>query len=90
MYFTYRATPERDEQMRKITEHLIEAALACGGTYYLPYRPHARLNQFQRAYPRYREFYDLKLKYDPGELFESSFYRDYIKRAATKTPLSAH
>jgi hypothetical protein len=36
MYFSYRATQEWDERMRKITEHLIEAALTCGGTYYLP------------------------------------------------------
>jgi FAD/FMN-containing dehydrogenase len=87
MYFSYRATPEWDERMRKITERLIEAALACGGTYYLPYRPHATLDQFRRAYPRYREFYDLKQKYDPTDLFENSFYRDYIKQAATKSSL---
>ena len=81
MYFSYRATPEWDERMRKITERLIEAALACGGTYYLPYRPHATLDQFRRAYPRYREFYDLKQKYDPTDLFENSNYSEVQSEA---------
>jgi FAD/FMN-containing dehydrogenase len=85
MYFNYPATPESDEEMREITQQLIDAALACGGSYYLPYRPHATLAQFQRAYPKWRQFYDLKRKYDFGELFENSFYRDYIKAAAIES-----
>jgi FAD/FMN-containing dehydrogenase len=83
MYFSYRATRESDQQMRKVTQQLIDAALGCGGSYYLPYRPHATLGQFEHAYPRWEEFYRLKRKYDPGELFENSFYRDYIKAAAS-------
>jgi hypothetical protein len=49
MYFSYRATPEWDERMRKITEHLIEAALTCGGTYYLPA---IALRCFEKIEPR--------------------------------------
>jgi len=82
MLFRYAATSESDAQMRAITERLIDAALACDGSYYLPYRPHATLDQFRRAYPRCEEFYKLKRKYDPTELFENSFYRDYIEPAA--------
>ncbi len=79
MLFRYPATPESDSEMRTITRQLIDAALASDGSYYLPYRPHATLDQFQRAYPRCKEFYELKQRHDPTELFESSFYRDYIK-----------
>jgi FAD/FMN-containing dehydrogenase len=82
MLFHYWATSEADTQMRAITQQLIDAALACDGSYYLPYRPHATIDQFRQAYPRFREFYDMKQKYDPTELFENSFYRDYIEPAA--------
>ena len=34
------------------TRELIDAALSVGGTYYLPYQPHATAAQFLRAYPR--------------------------------------
>jgi FAD/FMN-containing dehydrogenase len=82
MLFHYLATSEADTKMRAITQQLIDAALACDGSYYLPYRPHATIDQFRQAYPRFKEFYDLKNKYDPTELFENSFYRDYIEPAA--------
>jgi FAD/FMN-containing dehydrogenase len=82
MLFRYAATPGSDAEMRAITERLIDAALACDGSYYLPYRPHATVEQFRRAYPRSKEFYDLKQKYDSTGLFENSFYRDYIEAAA--------
>jgi FAD/FMN-containing dehydrogenase len=82
MLFRYLATSDSDAHMRTISERLIDAALACDGSYYLPYRPHATVDQFRRAYPRCSEFYELKQKYDPMELFENSFYRDYIKQAA--------
>jgi FAD/FMN-containing dehydrogenase len=82
MLFRYSATSEADSQMRAMTRQLIDAALTCDGSYYLPYRPHATVEQFQRAYPRHKEFYALKQKYDPTELFENSFYRDYISPAA--------
>jgi FAD/FMN-containing dehydrogenase len=78
MLFRYLATPEYDAQMRAITERLIDSALACDGSYYLPYRPHATVQQFRRAYPRWEQFYDTKRKYDPVEVFQNSFYQNYI------------
>jgi FAD/FMN-containing dehydrogenase len=82
MLFRYPTTFKSDARMRVITERLIDAALACDGSYYLPYRPHATLEQFRHAYPRYEEFYKIKRKYDATELFENLFYRDYVKAAA--------
>jgi FAD/FMN-containing dehydrogenase len=82
MLFRYAVTAESDAAMRTMTQRLIDEALACGGSYYLPYRPHATGQQFRRAYPRSGEFYALKEKYDPANLFENSFYRDYIDPAA--------
>lgn len=47
------------------TRELIDAARSCGGTYYLPYQPHATPEQFHRAYPRARELFALKRSLDP-------------------------
>ena len=57
-----------------------DAALEAGGRYYLPYRLHARLDQFDAAYPQAVPFFRLKRKYDPDELFQNEFYAKYGKR----------
>jgi FAD/FMN-containing dehydrogenase/SAM-dependent methyltransferase len=59
------------------TRELIDAAIACGGTYYLPYQPHATLDQFHRAYPRARELFALKKKYDPDFRFRNVLWDKY-------------
>jgi FAD/FMN-containing dehydrogenase len=82
MLFRYRVSADADAKMRSVTRQLIDAVLASDGSYYLPYRPHATIEQFRKAYPTYKEFYTLKQRYDPDELFENSFYLDYIKSAA--------
>jgi FAD/FMN-containing dehydrogenase len=71
-----RALPA-DLKQGEMTRALIEAALQIGGRYYLPYRLHASVEQFYRAYPQAQEFFALKRKYDPEELFQNEFYRKY-------------
>lgn len=70
-----------DEQAKQHTEiwsqQLIEAVLAQGGSYYLPYQPSATPAQFQRAYPRAAEFFQLKQQYDPQNRFSSQFWAKY-------------
>lgn len=51
MSFTQEMTHRSEADMARMTTALIEAVLAIGGSYYLPYRPHATRDQFQRAYP---------------------------------------
>lgn len=70
-----------DEQSKKQvgiwTRELIDAALANGGTYYLPYQLHATEEQFQRAYPRAIEFFKLKERLDPENKFSNLFLERY-------------
>lgn len=70
-----------DEQSKKQvgiwTRELIDAALANGGTYYLPYQLHATEEQFQRAYPRAAEFFKLKERLDPENKFSNLFLERY-------------
>jgi hypothetical protein len=56
---------------------LIDRALARGGSYYLTYHRWATRAQVERAHPRFVEFLRLKRRHDPGERFQSDWYRHY-------------
>jgi FAD/FMN-containing dehydrogenase len=69
--------------MAAFTRDLIDVALNCGGTYYLPYRPHATHAQFRRAYPQAAEFFAQKKRFDPSEVFQNEIYLNYGPAATT-------
>ena len=77
MYFHQKLDATADAKMAAFTRKMIDAALACGGTYYLPYRLAATQAQFNAAYPQAREFFAAKRRYDPNEIFENEFYLRY-------------
>lgn len=78
MLFSQRMTRADDEDMTAMTERLIDAALAAGGSFYLPYRLHARRDQVARAYPRIEEFVTRKRHHDPGLLFRNAMWDRYF------------
>jgi len=79
MLFSQPVTAQADSSMRHMTVDLIDAVLAVRGTYYLPYRLHATREQFRRAYPMADSFFALKKKFDPDEIFQNQFYREYAR-----------
>ncbi|MDZ7643289.1 MAG: hypothetical protein U5K76_03035 [Woeseiaceae bacterium] len=62
------------------TRELIDAVLDCDGSYYLPYQPHARYDQFRRAYPRAGELFELKSRLDPDYRFRNCLWEKYCRR----------
>jgi hypothetical protein len=64
------------------TRELIDAALADGGTYYLPYQLHATEDQFHRAYPRADELFALKRRVDPEYRFRNRLWDRYYRPEA--------
>ncbi|MDG1358375.1 MAG: FAD-binding oxidoreductase [Akkermansiaceae bacterium] len=77
MLYVQEKTHEGEDEMRALTRDLINASLRHKGRYYLPYRLHATHKQFHRAYPQASEFFALKRKYDPEQLFQNQFYLKY-------------
>ncbi|OQP64156.1 hypothetical protein A3860_22385 [Niastella vici] len=77
MLFNQAKTPEAENEMKALTQQLVNEAIALGGTYYLPYRLHATKEQLYKAYPQAREFFLLKKKYDSAEVFSNKFYETY-------------
>jgi hypothetical protein len=59
------------------TRELIDAAIHVGGSYYLPYQPHARPDQFHKAYPNAIRLFDLKSKLDPQFKFRNILWDTY-------------
>ena len=80
MLFSQEKTVRAEADMARMTHHLIERVLSLGGTYYLPYRPHATLDQFQRAYPRAAEAAAKKREYDRNLTFRNRFWDNYLSR----------
>jgi FAD/FMN-containing dehydrogenase len=70
--------PGREKAAREF-RGLIDRAMEYGGSYYLTYHRWATRRQVETCYPRFPEFLKLKRKYDPGERFQSDWYRHYRK-----------
>jgi FAD/FMN-containing dehydrogenase len=56
---------------------LIDRAIEHGGSYFLTYHRWATRSQVEACYPQMPEFLRLKRRHDPGELFQSDWYRHY-------------
>jgi FAD/FMN-containing dehydrogenase len=78
LLFSQGVSNEADRAMAALTEQLIDAVLAIGGSYYLPYRLHARPDQLRRAYPRIDEFLTQKQRYDPQLRFRNLMWDKYF------------
>ncbi len=79
LYYKQGTSAAERERVAVWTRELIEAVLSCGGTYYLPYQPHGRVDQFNRAYPRAKELFKLKDKLDPDYRFRNCLWEKYYR-----------
>jgi hypothetical protein len=70
-------TPEAIAKAADAFRTLIDLGIQHGGSYYLTYHRWARREQVERCYPQMPELLSLKRRYDPGELFQSNWYRHY-------------
>lgn len=78
LLFSQEMSLRGEADMAWMTGRLIEAVQGIGGSYYLPYRPHASPAQFRAGYSRAEEFAALKRRVDPGLLFRNALWDRYI------------
>jgi FAD/FMN-containing dehydrogenase len=71
-------TPEGEVDMLTTTEAMIEMVGAIGGSFYLPYRLHARPDQIASIYPRAGHFVERKKHYDPALVFRNLMWDTYF------------
>lgn len=79
MSFTQEMTARAEADHRRMTRALIDRIVALGGTYYLPYRPHATVEQFTTAYPRAAEFAARKREIDPRLTLRNNLWDSYLE-----------
>ena len=58
---------------------LIDIGIKHGGSYYPTYHRYALRRQVDACFPQFMQFLRLKKKYDPQELFQSDWYRHYLR-----------
>lgn len=78
MLFSQKMDDDAEADMRRMTEALIDKVLDIGGSFYLPYRLHARRDQVARAYPALPHFIDRKHHYDPEMRFRNIMWDRYF------------
>ncbi len=80
MLFSQEKTHRAEADMARMTKELIDRVLALGGSYYLPYRLHARTDQMIKAYPGLRAFTAKKRAMDPSNLFRHAMWDSHMAR----------
>ncbi|MBF9194607.1 FAD-binding protein [Microvirga terrestris] len=78
MSFSQEMLPGVEADMMRMTEELIDRVLAIGGSFYLPYRLHARRDQVEKSYPRIQRFISQKRHYDQDLLFRNLMWDAYF------------
>jgi len=78
--FSQEVTQRAEADMQRMTQQLIEQVLDIGGTYYLPYRPHATIEQFTRAYPNCAKFANAKNNYDQKLVLRNNLWDAYLSK----------
>jgi FAD/FMN-containing dehydrogenase len=86
LYHKHRTRENAKSRVGVWTRELIDAALAVGGTFYLPYQPHATVEQFHRAYPKAGEFFALKRELDPQFRFTNVLWNKYYRSWLDASP----
>jgi FAD/FMN-containing dehydrogenase len=77
VYYKHGTSEEAKSEVGTWTRKLVAAALNENGSYYLPYQLHATPEQFHKAYPRAREYFALKDRFDPDHKFSNKLWEKY-------------
>ena len=75
--------------MNRFVDDLVECVIRYGGKIHLAKDQVLNRNQFQRLFPKYLEFLQIKRRVDPDELFQSDMYRRLIRDSEDTEAVSA-
>ncbi|MEQ1647116.1 MAG: FAD-binding oxidoreductase [Hyphomicrobiaceae bacterium] len=81
MSFSQDVSPEGEIGMLRMTEKLIDRVATLGGSFYLPYRLHARRDQVAGIYKNTEQFVARKQHYDPDLVFRNAMWTAYFGTA---------
>jgi len=77
VYYRQGTDAEAVDAVKAWSQEMVDAAIACDGTYYLPYHIYATREQFEKAYPDSPRFFALKRTLDPHNRFVNPLWGAY-------------
>lgn len=77
VYYQQGTTQDDQRAVGQWTRAMIDAILSEDGTYYLPYQPHATVEQFHKAYPNAEKYFSIKKQVDPNNRFQNKLWEKY-------------
>lgn len=80
MSFSQELTQRGEADMRRLTRELIERISAIDGAYYLPYRPHATVDQLAKTYKNAPDFAAAKRLIDPKLVLRNNLWDSYLEK----------
>ena len=80
MSFSQEMTTRAEADMQRMTEMMIDRIAEIGGAYYLPYRPHARVDQMATVYEGASDFAARKREIDPQLVLRNNLWDSYLGR----------
>lgn len=86
LYYRQETGPDARREVARWTRQLIDAVIASGGRYYLPYQLVATRAQFARAYPNSARLFEVKRRVDPTGKFTNALWDLYQPAADGSVP----
>ncbi len=84
VYHSQGTTDADKQQVGAWTREMTDAILSEGGSYYLPYQPHATVEQFRAAYPMAERYFEVKRQVDPDNRFQNKLWEKYYPTRASR------
>ncbi len=78
MSFSQELTERAEADMQRMTRALIDRIVTIKGAYYLPYRPHATVSQFNQTYENAQSFASFKREIDPNLVLRNTLWDNYV------------
>lgn len=82
IYYKQKTSKEARETVKQWTVEMTDAILSENGSWYLPYQPHASVEQFNKAYPNSFKYFAIKDSLDPQHRFTNKLldrYNPYLQ-----------
>lgn len=91
VYYRQSTDEKAEMAVKKWDKEMIDLAINFDGSYYLPYQIYASNDQFLKAYPNAKKYFELKDRLDPNnrfinKLWEVYYLKNHIKTNKLMTP----
>jgi len=77
IYYKQGTDPEAREEVRKWTVEMTDAIISENGRWYLPYQPHATVEQFRKGFVHADQYFEVKNRLDSSHRFTNKLLDKY-------------